>query len=96
MIEPQAENSQAGDPQPEAAPTKVDPETLVLRGRPSTVIRFKRGVIIGISALGATAIIGVTWVALQPAAFKLAADSQSQTNIDRKRPGRCGLSSTRI
>ena len=85
MIEPQAENSQAGDPQPEAAPPKFDPETLVLRGRPSPVIRFKRGVIIGISALGATAIIGVTWVALQPAAFKLVADSQSQTNIDRKR-----------
>lgn len=86
MTEPHAEHAQANDPQAEAAPAKLDPETLVLRGRPSPVIRFKRGVIIGISALGASAIIGVTWVALQPAAFKLVSDSQSQTNLDRKRP----------
>jgi type IV secretion system protein TrbI len=70
----------------EAAPAKVDPESLVLRGRPSPVTRFKRGLIIGIAGLGSAAIIGVTWLALQPAALKLISDSQSQPNLDRKRP----------
>jgi type IV secretion system protein TrbI len=72
--------------QTEPAPTKVDPESLVLRGRPSPVTRFKRGAIIGIAALGSVAIIGVTWLALQPAALKLISDSQNQTNLERKRP----------
>lgn len=70
----------------DAAAAKVDPESLVLRGRPSPVTRFKRGAIIGIAALGSVAIVGVTWLALQPAALKLISDSQSQTNLDRKRP----------
>jgi type IV secretion system protein VirB10 len=70
----------------DAAAAKVDPESLVLRGRPSPVTRFKRGAIIGIAALGSVAIIGVTWLALQPAALKLISDSQNQTNLERKRP----------
>jgi type IV secretion system protein TrbI len=69
--------------EPEA---KLDPETLVLRGKPSPVIRFKRGLLIGIAALGSAAIIGVTWVALQPAALKLVIDSQNQADLNRKRP----------
>jgi type IV secretion system protein TrbI len=68
------------------APEKRDPESVVLRGRPTPVTRFKRGAVIGICALGSAAIIGVTYVALQPAALKLLADSQSQFGIDRKRP----------
>lgn len=85
MTGEQIDNDQADNRQVEPAPDKVDPESLVLRGRPSPVTKFKRGVIIGISALGASGIIGVTWLALQPAALKLITDSQSQTNIDRKR-----------
>lgn len=81
MTENNLENRQA-----EPAPAKVDPESLVLRGRPSPVIRFKRGAIVGISALGAVAIVGITWVALQPAAFKLISDTGAQANLDRKRP----------
>ena len=65
---------------------KRDPETVVLRGRPSPVIRFKRGLIIGICALGSAAIIGVTYVALQPAGLKLLTDTQNQYGIDRKQP----------
>lgn len=68
------------------APEKRDPETVVLRGRPSPVTRFKRGAIIGICALGSVAIIGVTYVALQPAGLKLLTDAQNQTGYDRKRP----------
>jgi type IV secretion system protein TrbI len=45
---------------------KVDPETLVLRGRPARVVRFRRGVIIAIAALGSTALIGTAWMALKP------------------------------
>lgn len=41
-----------------ASPPKADPETLVLRGRPGRVVRFKRGAIIAIAALGSTAIVG--------------------------------------
>jgi type IV secretion system protein TrbI len=65
---------------------KRDPESVVLRGRPSPVTRFKRGAIIGICALGSVAIIGVTYVALQPAGLKLLTDTQNQGGLDRKRP----------
>jgi type IV secretion system protein TrbI len=68
------------------APEKRDPESVVLRGRPSPVTRFKRGAIIGICALGSVATIGVTYVALQPAGLKLLTDAQDQVGLDRKRP----------
>lgn len=58
-------SDERGDLAPGGAP-KVDPETLVLRGRPSRVVRFRRGVIIAIAALGSTALIGTAWMALKP------------------------------
>lgn len=48
-----------------AGSTKSDPETLVLRARPRKVVRFKRGLLIGIAAVGAAAIFGATWFALR-------------------------------
>ena len=75
----------AGDDETRA-PEKRDPESVVLRGRPSPVTRFKRGAIIGICALGSVAIIGVTYVALQPAGLKLLTDAQNQFGLDHKRP----------
>lgn len=45
---------------------KVDPETLVLRGSPGRVVRFRRGVIIAIAALGSTALVGAAWLAFKP------------------------------
>ena len=60
---------------PPAAP-KEDPETLVLRGRPRPVIRFRRGLIIGVSAAATAALIGLTWVALEPPSFRLAGEAQ--------------------
>jgi type IV secretion system protein TrbI len=65
---------------------KRDPESVVLRGRPSPVTRFKRGAIIGICALCSVAIIGVTYIALQPAGLKLLTHAQNQVGLDRKRP----------
>lgn len=56
------------------APKKVDPETLVLRARPTRVIRFRRGAIVGIAAVTSTAMIGLTFVALKPRPFHMVAD----------------------
>lgn len=56
-------------PIPEAPP-KADPETLVLRGRPRRVVRFRRGAIIAIAAASSSAIAGVAWMALQPTTFR--------------------------
>lgn len=67
-------------------PPKVDPETLALRGKAPQIIRFKRGAIIGIAAMGALAIVGVTWIALKPATFKLIADTETQIHAENKRP----------
>lgn len=55
-----------------AAPTpaKVDPETLAIRARPHRAIRFRRGVIIAISAAGSASLIAVTWMALRPTVFR--------------------------
>lgn len=57
---------------------KVDPETLVLRGSPSRVVRFRRGVIVGIAGVGSLALIGTAWLALQPAGMRLAASGDER------------------
>lgn len=61
-----------------AAPPKLDPETLVLRGNPRRVVRFRRGAIIAIAAMCSTAIVGVTWMALKPSAFRIVAGGDDQ------------------
>ncbi len=68
------------------APPKADPETLVLRGAPGRVVRFRRGAIIAIAALGSTAIVGVAWVALKPATFRIVADGDDRGEISAKTP----------
>ena len=55
-----------------ATAAKVDPETLVLRGRPARVVRFRRGVIIALAALGSASLFLVAWLALKPATLSLA------------------------
>ncbi|HYH70074.1 MAG TPA: TrbI/VirB10 family protein, partial [Methyloceanibacter sp.] len=57
---------------------KADPETMVLRGRPGRVVRFRRGVIVGIAALGSLALIGTAWLALQPASLRLVASGDER------------------
>ncbi len=49
-----------------AGATKVDPETLVLRARPGRVVRFRRGLIVGLAATGSLALVGTAWLALRP------------------------------
>jgi type IV secretion system protein VirB10 len=50
-------------------PAKLDPETLAIRSRPPRAIRFKRGIIIAIAAIGSVSLIAVTWMALKPRLF---------------------------
>lgn len=69
-----------------AIPPKADPETLVLRGSPGRVVRFRRGAIIAIAALGSTAIVGAAWVALKPATFRVVADSDDRGDAGAKAP----------
>jgi type IV secretory pathway VirB10-like protein len=57
----------SGNTRPEP---KVDPESLVLRAKPRKVVRFKRGLLIGIAAIACIAIFGATWIALGSAALK--------------------------
>ena len=55
---------------------KVDPETLAIRARPARAIRFRRGVIIAIAALGSVSLMAVAWVALKPRVFTTVAGGQ--------------------
>ncbi|QJU60162.1 TrbI/VirB10 family protein [Sphingomonas sp. AP4-R1] len=45
---------------------KVDPETLAIRARPPRAVRFKRGAIVAIAAVGSVSLLAVTWMALKP------------------------------
>jgi type IV secretion system protein TrbI len=55
---------------------KVDPETLAIRSKPARAIRFRRGVIIAIAALGSVSLMAVAWIALKPQVFRAVADRQ--------------------
>lgn len=69
------------DDQGQIAPAeqeKVDPETLALRGMPGRVVRFRRGVIVAIAALGSAAIIALAWLALKPPSLSLMASGEDR------------------
>ena len=57
---------------PAAPPPKEDPETLVLRGRPRTVVRFRRGLIVGVAGALAVSLVTLSWMALEPPSFRKA------------------------
>lgn len=65
-----------------AQPAKLDPESLALRSRPPRAIRFKRGVIIAIAALGSVSLMTVTWLALKPRLFHRAAGQEELSQPD--------------
>lgn len=62
-----------------AASNKVDPETLALRAQPARAIRFKRGAIVAIAALGSVSLVATAWIALRPTALHLAGQTDDQT-----------------
>ena len=68
------------------APAKADPETLVLRGSPGRVVRFRRGAVVTIAALGSTAIAGTAWFALKPTTFHVIAANEDRADIGAKAP----------
>ena len=59
---------------PPPAP-KENPEALVLRGRPRPAVRFRRGLIIGISAAATAGLVTLSWIALEPPSFRKAAET---------------------
>ena len=67
-------------------PAKVDPETLVLRGKPAHVVRFRRGAIIAIAALGSSAIAGAAWMALEPVTFHAVTHEKDPDPAETKAP----------
>lgn len=66
-------------------PPKLDPETLAIRTRPPRAIRFKRGVIIAIAAIGSVSLIAVTWMALRPNLLQRA-ETQAELSEPNVRP----------
>lgn len=70
---------------PAQAP-KEDPETLVLRGRPRPVIRFRRGLIIGVAGTATAALIGLAWFALEPPSFRLAGQADAPELASKAAP----------
>jgi type IV secretion system protein VirB10 len=65
---------------------KVDPESLVLRGRPRPVTRFRRSVVIGGMAAVSMAVVTLTWVALEPTSLRRAVNGESGRPFERAAP----------
>ncbi|BCM17829.1 TrbI/VirB10 family protein [Mesorhizobium sp. J8] len=63
---------------------KLDPEQLQLRASPRRAVRFRRGIIVAIAAVGSGIILGVTMMALQGPALRLKQQAEELYNSDRK------------
>ena len=75
--------------EPASPPTvmpKVDPATLVLRGSPRRVVRFRRELIIGLAAACSIGLAASAWLALKPTSFRLAATGEDSFEGTRERP----------
>lgn len=68
-----------------APQAKVDPETLAIRARPMRAIRFKRGVIIAIAALGSMSLTAVVFFALEPQTVRTVAAGEELSEPSRGR-----------
>ena len=73
----------APTPQP-AGSSKRDPGKLDLRAAPRRVARFRRGLVIGVAALGSGAILSVTMMALQGAALRIQDRAEELYDTERK------------
>lgn len=73
----------SGGPPPRS---KLDPESLVLRGNPIRVTRFRRGAIIAIAAAASSAIAGISLLALKPAHFDAVPSSDDRAELGAKPP----------
>jgi type IV secretion system protein VirB10 len=68
------------------APAKLDPESLVLRGNPVRVTRFRRGAIIAIAGAASSAIASVAWLALKPISLTMPQSQDETVQLPEKRP----------
>ena len=57
----------------ELQPLKENPEALRLRGRPRPAVRFRRGLIVGVTGALAAALVTISWFALEPPSLRTAA-----------------------
>lgn len=71
---------------PDAVAPKSDPETLALRASPARVTRFRRGAIVLIAGVGATALAGIGWMALKPVSLGLVAADDERGSVAAKPP----------
>jgi type IV secretion system protein VirB10 len=71
---------------PLSHPSKADPESLVLRGQPRPVARFRRGVVIGGTAALSATLVGLTWMALEPVTFRTVAGDSGGRPFERSSP----------
>lgn len=62
----------------ESPAPKEDPERLVLRGRPKPVVRLRRGLIVGATGAIASALIALSWFALEPAGVRTASPARTE------------------
>lgn len=83
--------TEAAAPAPAAPQPKLDPETLSIRSRPARAIRFRRGAIIGIAALGSLSLMGIAWMALKPQVFRQVAQ-ESELSQPMAKPASDALS----
>ena len=67
-----------------AGPSKAGAERLDLRATPRRVVRFKRGLLIGIAALGSGAVLGITMMALQGPLLRIQDQTEELYNTERK------------
>jgi len=67
-------------------PGKEDPDKLVLRGRPRPVVRFRRGLVIGIAAAASSCLVAVAWLALEPPSFRAAAEPEPAAGGEKAAP----------
>ena len=63
---------------------KEDPERLVLRGKPRPVVRFRRGLIFGLTGAAAAGVVSLSWLALQPPSLRKAAAGIESDEPDAK------------
>nr|WP_315380703.1 TrbI/VirB10 family protein [uncultured Sphingomonas sp.] len=64
---------------------KLDPETLAIRVKPPRAIRFRRGVIIALAALGSVALVAVAWSAFG-SRLRLAAAERKELSEPSRQP----------
>jgi type IV secretion system protein VirB10 len=78
--------STAANSQETPPASKLDSQSLVLRGRPRPAVRFRRGLVVGVSGAVAAGLAALAWVALEPAGLELAAAPDGSGGIVANSP----------